>query len=177
MSEICDSLNGGIELGCLNNIGGVRWIAFAEKKNVASLVKGSPLDIITAINMTGSPANVFYKFEFNKNTSSYTEDMPEDQASGRALNTITINLVLNRREKAKRDRIMTMYKKDLVAIIYDNNGLYWYAGEENGLNIATNGGGSGTSKTDVNQYVITLIGEEPALMNEITESAVNLVLE
>jgi hypothetical protein len=174
----CDLLDGGIELGCDNNIPGIRNIWFTEKSNVTAIGLSSPGDKINSFTMAGSPAAVFYKFEFNKNTSSYTESESDDQAAGRTLNTITINLVLNRREKAKRDKLMLLGKrKDLVAIIEDNNGLYFYAGQEYGINKTTNEGGSGVAKTDVNQYVITFVGEEPELMNEIEEAAVLAVIE
>jgi hypothetical protein len=174
---ICESLTGGITLGCDNNIGGIKRLFLTEKENVTSVTLGSPTDEITAFTMAGSPAAEFYQFEFNKNTSSYTEELTSDQATGRDLYTQTINLVLNRREKTKRDTLLLLAKrKDLVAIIEDNNGIYWYFGEQYGINVTTNSGGSGVAKSDANQYVITFVGEESEPANTVTAAAVAAVI-
>ena len=168
----CNNLVAGISLGCDNNFGGVEQIWLLEKSFVSSVTLSSPGNEISLINTTGSPAANFYQFEFNKNTSSYTEEGTSDQATGRDLYTQTINLVLNRREKTKRDTILLLARrKNLVAIVKDNNGIYWYFGESFGLNLTTNGGGSGVAKTDTNQYVITLVGEEPEPANTLTSAA------
>ena len=174
---VCDSLTGGITLGCDNNIGGIVELYITEKSNVSSVTLSSPGDEISAFTMAGSPAAVFYKFEFNKNTSSYTEEENNDQASGRTLVTQTINLVLNRREKSKRDVLLLVGKrKDLVAVVKDANGLYWYFGETLGINLTTNSGGSGVAKTDANQYVLTFVGEEPSPANTVEAAALTAVI-
>jgi len=173
----CDLLDGGIELGCENNIGGVKIIAFTEKPNVSGLTLGSPIEEISAFTMAGSPAAQFYKFEFNKNTSSYTESEEHSQEAGRSLVTQTISLVLNRREKSKRDKLILLGKrKDLVALVKDANDQWLYFGEVNGLNMTTNEGGSGVAKTDPNQYVVTFVGEEPKMANFVQESAALAVI-
>lgn len=170
----CDLLTGGIDLSCDNNVGGIKKIRFTEKSNVSSITLTS--DEISAFNMAGSPPAKFYNFQFNKNTSSYTQEISYDQATGRKLTTITINLVLNRREKAKRDKLLLLGQlKDMVAIITDNNDINWYAGETFGINLTTEGGGSGVTKTDANQYVVTFVGEEPKPMNTATAAAVTAV--
>ena len=168
----CDNLTGGITLGCDNNVGGLKRIFLLEKSYVTSVSLSSPGDTISAINTTGSPPANFYEFVFNKNTSSYTENQTSDQASGRDLYEQTINLVLNRREKTKRDVILLLgQRKNLVAVVEDNNGVYWYFGESFGLNLTTNNGGSGVQKSDPNQYVIILVGTEPTPANTLTSSA------
>ena len=99
------------------------------------------------------------------------------QATGRDLYVQTITLVLNRREKTKRDTLLLLAKrKDLVAIIEDNNGVYWYFGEDYGINLTTNSGGSGVAKTDANQYVLTFVGEESDPANTVQEAAVTAVI-
>lgn len=173
----CESLDGGITLGCDNNIGGIYKIYLTEKSNVTSYALSSPGNEISSFTMAGSPVSVFYEFEFNKNTSSYTEEGTSDQASGRDLYTQTITLVLNRREKTKRDTLLLLAKrKDLVAIVTDNNGINWYFGAGKGLNLTTNSGGSGVAKTDANQYVLTLVGEEADPANTVTDAALAAVI-
>lgn len=173
----CESLDGGITLGCDNNIGGIKKIYLTEKSNVTSTALSSPGNEISSFTMAGSPAAVFYEFEFNKNTSSYTEELASDQATGRDLYTQTLNLVLNRREKTKRDTLLLLAKrKDLVAIVTDNNDINWYFGAGYGLNLTTNTGGSGVAKTDANQYVLTFVGEESEPANTVTDAALAAVI-
>jgi hypothetical protein len=168
----CDTLDGGISLGCSNNLGGTSRLWLAEKANITNTTLSSPGDEISAFTMAGSPVSKFYEYEFNKNTSSYTQEETHDEASGRDLVIVTITLILNRREKTKRDNLLLLRGKKLAAVIEDNNLVCWYASE---VMMTTNTGGSGTAKTDPNQYVITLVGELADPMNTVLTAAIEAV--
>lgn len=171
---VCNPLTEGITKGCENNIGGIRELYLADFENVDEVTRTSPDETITAITMI--PGKYFYKFEFNKNTSTFTEVTTTDQAIGSEVCTQTITLVLNRREQEKRDTLLLLGKfKDLAAIVKDANGKYWYVGEYNGLNMTEKNSESGTSRTDRNGYTITFVGEEPEDACEVTEAAVTAV--
>lgn len=161
----CSNLSSGLTLGCDNNIGGIKAIYITEKSNVSSVSLSSPGDEISTISMSGQ----FYEFEFNKNTSSYTEELASDQAAGRDLYTQTVTLVLNRREKTKRDKLILLAQREnLLIMVKDQNDVIWYFGEYFGMNLTTSAGGSGVAKTDANQYVLTFVGEEPSPANTVT---------
>ena len=177
MAEVCELLNGGIPKDCEKNLGGLfskMWIT--ERSNILSITKGSPDTTISAITMV-SPS-VFYGFAFNRGTSSYLESQTFDAATGNSMNTQTVTLVLNRREQAKKDKIVLLGGfKEMAIIVRDNNKKYFLLGEEGGCILQTNEGGSGTAKTDSNSYTLTFIGEEGELANEVEESAVLAVIE
>lgn len=174
---ICENIEEGISKTCDNNIGGLKspmWVT--EKCNIASLTLASPGGQISAITMEAG--TYFYPYEFNKNTSSYTENENNDEANGTTLVTQTLTLVLNRREKTKRDNLMLLNKfKELAIITKDSNDILVLLGEENGMVMTTNEGGSGVTKADRNGYTITFVGQEPSLANEVTEAALLAVLE
>lgn len=171
----CKSLTGGISKGCTGNIGGIKKIYITDLCNITSYTLGSPIDNISAINMVSGA--VFYEFEFNKNSSTYQEEVTGDQAAGTQVNTQTITLVLARREKVKRDTLqLLMGFKELAVIVLDSNGLYFLLGEENGVVMTQNTSVSGTTKQDANNYTLTLVGEEPNLANEVTAAAVAAVI-
>lgn len=173
--SICDLLNGGISKTCDNNVGGIKEIHLTEKENVTAVTLASPGNQVNALTMLGGAK--FQKFEFNKNTSTFTEETTTDQSNGTELCTQTITLVLTRREKTKRDRLLLLGKfKDLVAIIKDSNDIYWYLGETAGLNLTVKNSEPGTAKTDRNGYTLTFVGEEPEDANEITAAAVAAVI-
>lgn len=171
----CNTLTGGIAKGCSGNIGGIKKIYITDFCNVTGLTLASPGDEISGFTMVSGA--VFYEFEFNKNSSTFQEDVTGDQAAGTQLNTQTITLVLARREKTKRDTLqLLMGFKELAVIVLDSNGIYWYLGQDNGIVMTQNVSVSGTAKADPNNYTLTLVGEEPELANEVLAAAVAAVI-
>lgn len=172
----CELLTGGISKDCTKNIGGIfttMWIT--ERSNILSYTKSSPGTDITAFNMR-SPG-YFYAFEFNRGTSNYVESENNDPTTGNTLVTQTITLVLSKREQTKRDVIALLGGlKEMAIVVKDNNGKYWLFGEEDGCILTTNEGGSGTAKTDANNYTLTFVGEESELANEVSEAAIEAVV-
>lgn len=170
----CSFLTGDITRTCDNNVGGIKQIFIQLKSNVDSLTLSSPGGKIETITMVGGAT--FYEIELTKNTSFYTENGNADEANGTELYTQTVTIVLNRREKTKRDQLLLLGKfNELVIIAKDSNDLLWYFGEENGLMLTTNEGGSGTTKADPNRYTLTFVGQEPALANEVLQAALDAV--
>lgn len=172
--SICNALTSGLSKGCENNIGGIKKLYLLEWDYVSSVTHNSPTDDITAITTLG--ARDFYEFEFNKNTSTFSEKTTMDQAVGSEVCIQTITLILNRREQAKRDKLLLLGKfKDLMAIVKDSNGKYWLVGEVNGINLTEKSSENGTVKTDRNGYTLTFVGEESEDACEISQAAVDSV--
>jgi hypothetical protein len=158
---ICNALDGNIVKSCDNNTGGVRKMYIADYDNITAItVAGSPEEI-TAVTMVAS--TLFYEFEFNRNTSSFTEDVAIDLTSGSTYFNQGVNLMLNRREASKRDAIEKLIagQKKLVIIVLDSNGIYWLFGKDEGSYATTITGGSGIAKADKNGYEIAFTAEEP----------------
>lgn len=172
---VCDFITGNIEKTCDNNIGGLKKLYIQLKSNVSSLALSSPGGEIDTITMVGGAT--FYEFELTRNTSFYTENANNDEANGTELITQTITIVLNRREKTKRDQLNLLGRfRECVIIGTDSNDINWYFGEENGLLLTTNEGGSGTTKSDPNRYTLTFVGQEPELANTVTAAALAAVI-
>lgn len=119
--------------------------------------------------ITITAPQVFVPFEFTKNSSNYTEEGNISLENGSTYYTTTLNLMIPRREQAKRNAISLLAagQQNLLAIIEDQNGKYWLMGEENGANLTAKGEGSGTAKADGSKYSLTLTAEEPELMREV----------
>jgi hypothetical protein len=116
----------------------------------------------------------FYKFEFNKNTSTYTQGTASNQENASEVCTQTVTLVITRMEQEKRTIIKKLGRfKNLAAIVKDSNDIYWLLGEYNGLNMTEKTSGPGTTKQDRNGWVITLTGEEADEACEITSSVIS----
>lgn len=167
---LCDLLNGGITKSCDNNSGGLDKIYIADFPLVSSYVEAN--GEITAITMSGTAS--FFEFEFNRNTSSYTEEVNIDLANGTTFFTQTVNLVLSRREKTKREALQKLIagQKELFIIVKDSNGLYWAFGKDEGAIVTAITGGSGVQKADANNYTISFVAEERQSAPEVDGSII-----
>jgi hypothetical protein len=167
----CDLLNGGIARGCDNNQGGITKLYLANFDDVLTETVAS--GEVTAITM--ATGEVFYEFAFNKNTSSLTQTITNDQVNGTTIHTQTINLVIPRRDNAKRNAIATLTRSLTKAIVLDSNGIYWYCGAANGLDVTEIADTTGVVKSDLNGYNITLVGEEPVMTYTVASGVVTTV--
>jgi hypothetical protein len=168
----CTFISSGITKDCSNNVGGLKTIYITELENVDSYTLASPGSHISAITMAVGAK--FYEYQFNKNTSSFTEVQANNQQNGTELVTQTITLKFNRREQTKYNKIKLLGNfKDLAVIIKDSNDLYFFVGLTNGMNLTEINSATGVSKTDSNNYTLTLVGEEPILATEVASSVIS----
>jgi len=111
----------------------------------------------------------FFEFAFNKNTSALEETMVGEQTNGSTIYTQTVNLVLNRRDKIKRETIIKLYSgvKKLNIVIVDNNNKAWLIGDEFGSFLTSLAGGTGTALTDRNSYDLSFVSESSQPAREL----------
>lgn len=187
----CTSINGAISIGCLGNLGGATAIYIANFADVLTTAEtgagfsgysgysgytGSIDNLgtdgaIDTITMTASTK--FYAIEIRSNTSDYKETFVNNLESGAQFYQQVVTIKLPRREANKRNKIALLAAGKFVMIIKDANGLYWLLGEENGMYLSKNEGGSGTKTEDGSGYLLelTAIGE-PAMAKEVAPAAV-----
>ena len=175
-------LNGGISLGCESNTGGIKKIYIADAISVSGFqesctgITSGTCEIITGLTL--NPNTFFYNFDFNKNTSTYTETATVNLEAGTTFYTQTITLVIPRREQAKRNKLLLLAaaQKRLYIIVQDSNGLYWFFGQSEGCVLTGNEGGAGITKTDFNGYTITFTAEEPYLAKEVDPALIPTII-
>ena len=158
--------------GCRGNAGGIKRVLIANFEDVASVTPEATDDntdtgMITDITMVGSPAAGFYRYEFNKDSSAFTQNFTQDLASGTGGWTQTINLVFAKNEASKRNAIKMLGQNNTVIIVEDRNGKYWYFGEESGMELMSVESGSGVLMSDRNGYSISFEGRERFAAREI----------
>ena len=105
-------------------------------------------------------------------TSTYTID----QASGVKYVTTDLLLQFNRMETTKRVEISALAVNDLVAIVKDANGVYWYLGYDEPVNASAGDGQTGTARGDANRYTITLQDNSKEMPMEVEASIVEGLL-
>ena len=167
-------MTGGIALGCDNNSGGIRKIYITDLCQIDSITEDSPDGEIQTITMESGA--LFYEFEFNKNTSSFTDDATVNLENGSLFYNQVVTLKIPRREKSKRDELALLMQKDLAVICLDGNGLYWFLGEVNGMRVTALPSTSGVTMADGSSYTITLTGQEPEAAREVDSTIIAALL-
>lgn len=158
----CSQTLAGIARDCASNLGGIVEVLLANAADV-TITKSS--DKITAITMAASAK--FKKYAFRPETCSMTSNYQVNQQNGTAYVQTNLALVFSHMETAKRIEITAMAQGELVAIVKDANGLYWYLGEYEPLTFTAGGGETGTARADRNAYLATLQDNAPELPSEI----------
>lgn len=109
---------------------------------------------ITEITMTASAK--FKTYAFNRNTGSMTSTYTFDKANGVQFVSTDLVMLFSRMETTKRVEISALATNDLVAIVKDANGVYYYLGKDEPLQASAGDGQTGTARSDANRYSITL---------------------
>lgn len=161
----CSITLNGIQKDCKHNIGGVRkvWIA-AYTKGTATVDAGK----ITAI----SNVSDFKGYEFTKNTASMTSTLNKDLANGTSYVNTEVIVQFNRMETEKRLEVETLSIGDLQIIVLDNNGIYWFLGNDAPVEASAGTAQTGTAKSDGNFYNLTFTDESFEYPYEILDTVV-----
>lgn len=148
----CNQTLSGLVKDCSPSMGGITEVLLANREDVSAVTADSGK--ISEITMASSAK--FKRYTFARNTGSMTSTYTIDQASGVRYVTTDLLLQFNRMETAKRVEISALAVNDLVAIVKDANGIYWYLGYDEPVNASAGDGQTGTARGDANRYTITL---------------------
>lgn len=164
----CNQTLSGLVKDCSPSMGGITEVLLANREDVSAVTAGSGK--ITEITMASSAK--FKKYSFARNTGSMTSTYTIDQASGVKYVTTDLLLQFNRMETAKRVEISALAVNDLVAIVKDANGIYWYLGYDEPVNASAGDGQTGTARGDANRYTITLQDNSKEMPMEVDSTIV-----
>ena len=161
--------------GCRANRGGIKKVYIA---NFDDLVSVSPVvsddltdtGFITAISMAGSPAAGFYRYEFTKDSSSFTQTFSQDIASETGGWVQSLNLIFAKNEATKRNAVKMLGQNSTLIIVEDANKRFWLVGEESGMELTAAESSSGVLMTDKNGYSVTFEGRERFAAREIFDT-------
>lgn len=160
--------------GCEGNLGGIvkAWFNNGDAIDPATL---TVLDgVVTAATLAAGSAE-FVEFQFNPNTSNYTENTPIDLTTESTFYNQIITIQLARREAVKRQKLLLIAQSQpaLTVIVKDSNGLYWMFGlDDDKVYLTNQEGGSGTTKPDLNGYVLTFTCESATPAYVVNEDVV-----
>lgn len=168
----CNQTLAGLVNDCATSMGGIVEAYIANYEDVASVTVSE--NKITAITMAESAK--FKKYWFRKGTGSFTSTLNVDPANGVNYVSTDIVLLFSRMETTKRVEMAALSVNDLVMIVKDSNGVYWYFGKDEPVTASAGNGQTGTARTDGNRYSITLQDNSTTwpFEVEVGEGGVNL---
>ena len=156
----------GLAHDCSSNIGGISKIWITGYKEGAATIES---DVITGFNEAVTLES-WKPFAFRKGAASMTKTANIDDANG--INYITTELVINfsRMETTKRIEMQALLLDEVMVIVKDNNGKYWFLGYSEPVYATAGTGATGQAKTDANQYSITLTDECAVFPYEVSKT-------
>lgn len=176
----CTQTLSGLAFDCAPSMGGIVAVYLANFTDVDSVtITDGIIDEIT-MNNNGATPPVDYQFKkygFPRNTGSMSSNYTFDKTTGANFVVTDLVMVFTKMETAKRVEITAMAQGELVAIVKDANGKYWYLGKNEPLTPSAADGLSGTARADRNGYSFTLQDNSLEMPYEVDEGAVSAVVD
>lgn len=158
----CETLS-GIAFDCLRGRAGIKRAFIACYDNVTATFSNDMVATITG---------AFSEYQFRKQTGSVTTTITVDDINGSIFYDSAIVLQFSKQETSKRIEIAAIALGDLVVVVEDNNGKYWYFGKDFPVNLSDGTAETGTAFTDFNGYNITLSDQSMELPYELSAAAI-----
>jgi hypothetical protein len=165
-------ISSGVDLGCSDGIGGIKsiWVlgaSGATAPSVASVGITGTTGPITGITGTG----VWYNFELKRNTSSLSQNTTKNFENGTIYWEQVLTAVLYKYDQDKRNQLLLLGQNDQLQIIaQDQNDVFYYLGQVNGMYLSGGSAASGTAFGDRNGFELIFTGQESAPANTIDDA-------
>lgn len=160
----CDISRGRLE-ECKDSVGGISAVYFVNKGDLGAITYDSTdTDVIEAV--AGTPSA--YKFDV-RGTSSFTETPTVSRDNGTAFFEQALELVLPKLTKKDHNTVKLLAYGSPHVIIEDNNGNFFLAGLEYGMDISGGSIATGSAMGDMSGYTLSFTGMEKVPANFIGE--------
>jgi len=166
------ALTTGFDLDCRDAVGGVKSVRLGSLEDYEAMAATVAAGAITGF---GSAALELFKYDPLNATSSLTEPINGSSQNGTVYYTPEVVIVLSKLDVTKRNEIKVLAQQRLVAIVEGNDGSYWVAGYDNGLELNAGTSATGTAFGDLSGYSVTLSGMEKEPVLSIAQAEVDLV--
>ena len=177
----CPQTLSGIPKDCGYSSGGVLGVWFANSDDVTAteLTDEKITTITMAETSTGEGAATPAKFKsyaFQKNSASFTSTLNVADNGSKYVST-ELSVSFLKMETSKRIEIDHLVLGDLVAIVKDANGKYWYLGYDAPVTVTGGTAQTGAARGDDNNYQLTLTDEKNGFLLEIDPAALADILD
>lgn len=162
-------INAGLARDCGFSFGGLSALYLISKSEVSAISKNSG-NTITGITLT-SGSTKFHAYEFEPNTGQLLQELQAGSAS-RFVNQ-TVNGQFANITQAKKEVLEDLANAYVVAIVKDQAGLYWLAGESGrGLLATALSIDTGLAEADAYVANMTLVGGSLGYANQVASALI-----
>lgn len=137
---------------CFSSMGGVKavWLANYVDNAVSATTSGETISAFTS-------GITWYKQELRKNTGSMTSTLNVSENANYV--STEVNIQYTKMQKEARIQAAALAKGDLMVVVLDKNGTYFFLGENQPVTASAGTGETGQNRDDLNAYSITLTDE------------------
>lgn len=164
----------GITLDCESSLGGIKQVWITQYDNVKSVTVDDETNQISAITLESDAK--WYNYQFRKGTGSLTSTLNVDETAGTNYVSNELALVFTKMETKKRIEIAALSIGQLVVVVEDSNGKYWFLGKDDYVSASAGTGVTGTAKGDQNAYTLTLATDSESYPYELSGEAIQSVV-
>lgn len=164
----------GITLDCESSLGGIKQVWITQYDNVKSVTVDDETNQISAITLESDAK--WYNYQFRKGTGSLTSTLNVDETAGTNYVSNELALVFTKMETKKRIEIAALSIGQLVVVVEDSNGKYWFLGKDDYVSASAGTGVTGTAKGDQNAYTLTLATDSESYPYELSTEAIQSVV-
>lgn len=164
----------GITLDCESSLGGIKQVWITQYDNVKSVTIDDVTNQISAITLESDAK--WYNYQFRKGTGSLTSTLNVDETAGTNYVSNELALVFTKMETKKRIEIAALSIGQLVVVVEDSNGKYWFLGKDDYVSASAGTGVTGTAKGDQNAYTLTLATDSESYPYELSAEAIQSVV-
>lgn len=164
----------GITLDCESSLGGIKQVWITQYDNVKSVTVDDETNQISAITLEEGAK--WYNYQFRKGTGSLTSTLNVDETAGTNYVSNELALVFTKMETKKRIEIAALSIGQLVVVVEDSNGKYWFLGKDDYVSASAGTGVTGTAKGDQNAYTLTLATDSESYPYELSAEAIQSVV-
>ena len=107
----------------------------------------------------------WYLYNLEKETATASQKQTGNAQNGTSFNDQSMTIILNKMDAAMQNEIKVLVQSRLQVAVKFNDGTYWLFGYQNGMDITTADGSTGTAFGDRNGYTISLVGKETGFPN------------
>lgn len=157
------NLTRNIPLDCQDSVGGIKELKL-RKLPTTSDVTLTSANVVSAITTSG-----WYKYEFNPETASFTENQTTSDTNGSVFYAQSVTLMLHKLSSALRNEIRLLAIMRVQIVIQDRNNRYWLIGLNNGLR-SSGSAQTGQAMGDMNGYNLTFAGNQELSAVEVTSA-------
>lgn len=161
----CDLSSGRLEV-CKDSVGGLKSVYFINYGDMTGVTyDGTNTDVIDSV--AGTPTA--YKYEL-KGASTFTQNINSSRENGTTFYEQVLELTFKKLTIKDHKELKLMAYGRPQVIVEDNNGNFFLAGLQNGMDVTGGTIVTGGAMGDLSGYTLTLTGQEKAPANFIGDT-------